>query len=234
MFFFKKIFLLGALSLLLLGGLAQEDKKEPKEEKKVEGVTTPTEATKSEEPAKTEEVIPPSLVPPTMSPEEMEKKAIAFATPSLHHEYLMPLVGNWVTHSKFWHDPQKPPVESPGKAKIEWALGGRYLMSHYDGQVMGKPFKGLGVCGYNNFTQQYQNFWIDTMGTAMYTSKGSYDATTKVLQLQGTMDDPIVGASLPMKEVLRIESYLKHSLEMYGVLPEGKEIKVMEIVYTRE
>jgi hypothetical protein len=99
--------------------------------------------------------------------------------------------------------------------------------------MMGNPFTGIGVTGYDNHTQKYVSTWIDSMGTAIPFFEGTGSADGKTITQEACYEDPIKG---PMKwgSVTRIVDDNTHVFEMYGTDKSGKEEKMMEITYTRK
>src|SRR6185295_18628018 len=91
------------------------------------------------------------------------------------------LVGNWTTHVKWWMAPGAPAQESDGTAQMSWAFGGRYLHEADTGTAMGMPFEGMGVTGYDNLKKKYVGSWIDSMGTGIMQSEGTYDPSKKTI-----------------------------------------------------
>ncbi len=76
--------------------------------------------------------------------------------------------------------------------------------------------------------------WIDNMSTGMMYGTGKCDATGKVITITGAGPNPMTEQlDQKWRTVSRIESQDKHVFEMYMTQPDGKEIKQMEITYTR-
>ena len=170
------------------------------------------------------------------SPEELEmmKKWEAAATPGAGHKTLAPLAGEWEVSSKWWMDPSQPPMESKGKSKSKWILGGRYLQDEYEGEFMGKPMKGMSLTGYDNFKKKYSSLWIDDMGTAMFHSEGVASDDGKTFTFTGKMDDVTTGEKdKTMKWVIRLVSDKKYVFEMYDA-SKNKDTKCAEMVYTKK
>lgn len=178
---------------------------------------------------------PPSSKPDAPDPAEMMKKMEQFATPGPGHKVLNGLAGEWEAVARFWMGgPDAPATESKGTNKARWILGGRYLQEEFTGEMMGMPFQGVGLTGYDNFNKQYVSIWMDTMGTGMLKSEGTADAEGKVITFHGKMDEPTTGEKQkPVKFVLRILSPDKHVFEMHD-LNLGEKSKVGEITYTRK
>jgi hypothetical protein len=155
----------------------------------------------------------------------------AAAKPGPQHEQLKrQFAGNWdceITHT--W-GPQ--PETTTGTEKAEMVLGGRYVQASFDGKMMGQPFQGAGVMGYDILRKKYFSTWMDSMGTSLMLATGTYDDGTKTYTMTGKMAGP-GGVDVPIREVTRIDSDDKHTFEMYMPGPDGKEAKMMTIVYTR-
>jgi|SRR5882672_10529801 len=166
---------------------------------------------------------------------EMMKNMEAAATPGPAHKVLDSLAGEWNITARFWMaGPDGPPMESKGTVTSRWVLGGRFLQEEVSSEMMGKPFQGMGLTGYDNMKKKYVNVWADSMGTSLTTCQGSADAAGKVITYEGKMDEPMTGEKdKPFKYILRIESPDKHILEMHDPT-RGEKSKMGEITYTRK
>jgi len=155
------------------------------------------------------------------------------ATPGAPHKVLARMAGTWNAKMKSWMEPDQPPMESTGTSETKMILGGRYLQMDYTGDMMGSPFTGLGITGYDNHTKKYVSTWVDSMGTAILFFEGAGSADGTTITQECRYDDPVKG---PMKwrSVTRIVDDNTHEFEMYGTDKSGKEEKMMEITYTRK
>jgi hypothetical protein len=155
------------------------------------------------------------------------------ATPGVPHKVLASMAGTWNAKMKCWMEPDKPPMKSTGTSETKMIFGGRFLHMDFAGDMMGSPFSGLGLTGYDNHTKKYMSTWIDSMGTVILFFEGTGSADGKTITQECRYDDPIKG---PMKwrSVTRIVDDNTHLFEMYGTDKSGKEEKMMEITYTRK
>ena len=170
---------------------------------------------------------------PDPKTEEMMKKMEAAGRPGAAHQALEPLVGNWNAEVKTWMAPDAPPTITKATAKSTWAMNGRFVQQEFNGEFMGKPFRGLSFTGYDNTKKQYKSVWIDDMNTAMHTFEGKAE-DGKVIALEGKYDCPMTGEKdKTSKEVYRIISRDKHIFEMHDP-SKGANSKTMEITYTRK
>jgi hypothetical protein len=165
-------------------------------------------------------------------PFEAMRKA---AAPGPFHKKLDPMNGSWTWTSKMWFDPSKPPMDGSGIAERKWILDGRFLQDDVvSKELFGDGFKGFGLTGYDNSQKKYIGVWSDTFTTALSSSVGTVDESGKVFTFQRDEVDPASGQKIKGRDVIRIIDNNKHTMEMYKVLPDGKDVKVMEINFTRK
>lgn len=155
-----------------------------------------------------------------------------YSEPGDQHKLLQLLVGTWVATSRTFM-PSGQVLESVGSAEIKALHGGRYIEERYTNTFMNRPFTGSGLTGYDVRKGRYFNFWTDNFGTAGLYTEGTADPTGAILSLSGTTVDPTTGKELRTKSVTRIQGPDRHVFEIYDLI-NGKEIRVMEVVYTRK
>ena len=183
------------------------------------------------------------LSSPALAKETRAKKAVdpqvmldtyrTLATPGEPHKRLASLAGTWTTHTKEWMEPGKPPTESTGTCEYTALLDGRYVQQDCTGTMMGHPFTGIGMQGYDNVTKKYVTTWIDSLGTGIFSMEGAAGADEKTITLHGSLVDPFEG---PMKQraVWKFPDPNTQILEMYGPHGNGTQMLMMEITYTRK
>ena len=201
--------------------------------------TKPAELAKPAQPAKPD-VKKPDAQPgtPAGNPAEMQKMMEAWqasATPGEMHAWLAKGVGTWDGKVKHWMDPSMPPAESTCVTTITPMFGGRYFKSETKGEMpMIGHFEGFGMNGYNNTTKEFEGFWVDNAGTMMMYMKGKASDDKKTLTMTCDMVDPMTGQPCKMREVHTNTSDNAMKLEMFVTDSSGKEMKCMEIDYTRK
>jgi hypothetical protein len=162
-----------------------------------------------------------------------QKAWMEYMTPGKYHEMMAKSVGEWKTVTKWWMDPSAEPMVSEGTAVNEMIMGGRYLKSTHSGTMMGQPFEGIMIEGYDNTKKEFVSTWIDNMGTGIMFSTGKYDEPSQSVTFEGSMVDPMTGSDVKYKQTVKIIDQNKHMMEMYDV-SKGTEIKMMEIEFTRK
>jgi len=154
-------------------------------------------------------------------------------TPGAHHKKLAKLAGKWTTKTKAWMEPDKPPMEGTGSCEQKMILDGRYLQQEYSGEMMGSPFTGINVLGYDNHTKKYMSTWIDSMSTGIYYFEGTASADGKTITQECSYDDPVRGPMV-WRSVTKIVNDNTVEYEMYLTPKGGKEEKMMEMIVTRK
>lgn len=155
------------------------------------------------------------------------------ATPSEPHKLFATLAGSWTTTNKEWMEPGKPPTESTGTAEMKMLLDGRFLYQEFTGNMMGQPFSGVGIDAYDNMTKKYMTAWMDTMGTGIFMMEGTASADGKTITLKGSHSEP-GGGKMTHRAVWKIVDNNTQTFDMYGAHHGGKEMKVLEIIYSRK
>jgi hypothetical protein len=165
----------------------------------------------------------------------MMKQMEELAAPGPEHQKLASMTGEWDTEVRsYMGGPDEAPMVSKGICKGRMILGGRFLQEEFEGDMMGKKFHGMGLLGYDKFNKKFVDTWIDDMGTGIFISEGTADASGDVITLTGKMDDPMTGQkNKEMRLVTRILSPDKHTFEMHDVAL-GDKGKMMEITYVRK
>lgn len=91
-------------------------------------------------------------------------------------------------------------------------------------------FLGHSMEGYDK--QKFVNTWMDNMGTGIMMTEGTYDEATKTFTYTGEFE-PMPGMKQKVREVVKLTDKNHMVLEWYEDRG-GKEVKTMEIGYTRQ
>ena len=161
---------------------------------------------------------------------EMMKKMAAAGTPGPAHKALAAFVGDWKAEVKTWCGSDGPPNISQGTSTAGWILNGHFLKAEFHGEMMGKPFIGKTLMGYDNIKETFNTVWLSDMQTSIMTCEGKGGNGNKVITLEGTSSCPATGRKdIPIKTVFRVISPDKYVFEMFN---DG--VQSMEITYIRK
>lgn len=157
----------------------------------------------------------------------------AMSAPGKEHEALKPMVGSFNCTTKI-HMPGQAPVESTGTIERKWILGNRYIAEEVKSSMMGMPFEGFGIAGYDKLQKFYHVYWVDTFGTGTWTMTGTADASGKIFSFTGENFDPMTMTKKKGRSTTEIISNDKHTMKMYDTGPDGKEYVAFEMSCTRK
>jgi Protein of unknown function (DUF1579) len=157
-----------------------------------------------------------------------------YGSPGPEHKQLEPLVGSWTAQVSCWMDPNQPAAKSEGTAERKWIMDGRYVEEHFTGKLMDKPFHGLGIVGFDRAKSKFTCLWLDSVVTTMEMSAGTYDESTKTFTFKHEGECPITHKHVRTRNTLRLVSADEQRMDMYRQLGDEKEMKMMEITFTRK
>jgi hypothetical protein len=158
---------------------------------------------------------------------------VRHAMPGEHHKLLEKMAGRWNMTVRYWMDADTSVVESQGTCHRKWILGRRFLLEEFDGGNLALPFQGLAIYGYDAFEKKYTSVWVDTMSTAITTNLGTCQEACELIEFVGRHGDPWTGTMRSSRGVTRFVDENRHVLELYEPGRDGKEFKILEIIYTR-
>jgi hypothetical protein len=147
------------------------------------------------------------------------------------HDLLKMDVGTWDAEVEAFGPPGAPPAGSKGSETSRMTAGGRYLVTDFKSDIMGMPFEGHGIFGYDAAKKKYVGTWVDSMSGAPSTSEASYDAAKKTMT--GTMEGPDpMGRIVKTKAVTEYKDPNTRVFTLYN-LEGGKETVSLRITYKR-
>ncbi len=159
---------------------------------------------------------------------------MANAEPGAGHAVLEPMIGTFKATMSMVTAPGAPPEISHGTCTNAWILGGRYVATNFESEVMGQSFSGRGFMGYDNATNEYVAVWMDSMSTGMAPiARGTASPDGKTIVVSMTAPDPMTGVPSLMREVTTIHSNDRHTFEMFQTPLGGTEALSFSIEYER-
>lgn len=157
---------------------------------------------------------------------------IAYMTPGEEHKMMAAMAGDWAYDMTFYM-PGAPEMQMSGICTYATIMNGLYQTSTMKGNMMGMPFEGMSVMGFDNGKKKFVSSWIDNMGTGIMMMEGTWDAATKTITLIGTGTDPETFADMKMKQTIKIVDNNTCVEEMY-IIKDGKEVKMFDLKMTRK
>ncbi len=160
------------------------------------------------------------------------KAMMAYATPGDAQKMLGKSTGDWKADVTITMDPTAPAMKSTATVHNEMIMGGRYLATHFAGNMMGMPYEGMGTIGYDNGEKKYINTWIDNMGTGIMIMEGKMGDDGKSIEFKGKGYEPALGKEVMMRQVMTFHDENHHTMDMYMTAGD-KEMKTMSIEMSR-
>jgi hypothetical protein len=97
--------------------------------------------------------------------------------------------------------PGQPVVEEQGNETVRWICDGKWQWSDFTGVLMGQPFEGHGITGYDAKNRKYLSFWADSSSGTIASAEGTYDAGSRTFTFAGKGVDP-AGKPMPFQQTL--------------------------------
>ena len=156
--------------------------------------------------------------------------AMPMAKPTAEHAGLKADVGVWDAKLTV-HSPMGE-MESQG-VETNRMLGEFWVLSDFEGNVMGMPFNGQATIGYDPNKKMYVGTWIDSMNTALTLMEGTADADGNITMKSQQMD-AMTGAMQNVESVAKRQDEDHRTYESFVVGDDGKKTLMMTIAYTRK
>jgi hypothetical protein len=165
-----------------------------------------------------------------MSEAEMMELWKKWAVTDDHHKELFWYVGTWDTVTK-----GVGPEPAKGVAEFKWIMEGRWLSQEMKSALMGMPYHGFGIMGFDRFKKKWVSTWVSNMDTAMLRFEGVVvDPTGKVKSLYCDMDEYLTGEhDKPARGVYRKVDEDTFNYELWDMAVGAEGQKVLEITYKR-
>lgn len=113
--------------------------------------------------------------------------------PGPEHAILKMMAGSWTAEVQM---EGSEPTRGTSESRLE--MGGTWLLTDYKGEMMGMPFVGHSVQGYDATKKKYVDCWVDSWSKGFTLSEGTWDETKKTLTMVGKSPDPASGAMMEM------------------------------------
>jgi hypothetical protein len=156
--------------------------------------------------------------------------AQAAATPE--HKLLEKYAGTWDAEVTV-ADPTGAATKTPAKSVARVTCGGLWLVSDFEGSMMGGPFVGHEVFGFDPIAKRYVLTWVDSTSATPFSGEFTFDAKTRTLD--GTMKGKMpTGADMVWHQTDVWKSDDERAWTMLMKGPDGKESPAVQITYKRK
>lgn len=138
-------------------------------------------------------------------------------------------VGTWDADWKM-EMPGAPAMSSKCREVVTAICSGKWTWTDFRGEVMGAPFEGHALTGFDAKSNKIVSFWMDSMNGACMRTDGTHDAKKGAFTMRGTCYDE-QGKRGPV--ISSVTSTSKTERQMRMAFGEGEKNGVMTITYRR-
>ena len=149
--------------------------------------------------------------------------------PGPEHELLKKDVGTWDATVEMLMPPAPP---SKGVETNTLGPGGLWLINDFKSAMMGAPFQGHGITGWDPAKKKYVGTWVDSMSTSLSVTESTYTAADRSMTGYINTVGPD-GGPMKLKAVTQMKDDDTRVFTMYMPGPDGKEAASMRITYKR-
>ena len=140
--------------------------------------------------------------------------------------------GTWDATVEVTMAPGAKPETSKGVEVNTIGCGGLCMISDFKSEMMGMAFHGHGTTTWDVVKKRYSFSWTDSMSQGLSIGEASWDPTAK--RLTGSMEGPdMTGKVVKSRSVVDYPSEASRVMTVYAAGPDGKEMQVLKITYTR-
>jgi hypothetical protein len=126
--------------------------------------------------------------------------------------------------------PGQPASEEKCTENVVAICDGKWAWSDFKGNMMGMPFEGHAIFGYEPATKQFVSYWIDSMSPQVTRTSGTFDAAQKVGTFTGECCDE-KGKPMKIQQTLTIKDKNTRQFDMTCTAADGAH--EMKITYKR-
>lgn len=155
------------------------------------------------------------------------------------HEALEVFLGDWDVEIRV-HLPGAPGEQpetqtSHGTARGEWVVEGRWLGVRVTGEMMGAPYTGFSLRGWDSYAQNWVTASVTSMDNALNVTRGvKVDPEGGIFAEYGALDEYLTGElNKPYRTITRLDGTDRYTTEVWDMGIGAEGMKVVEFEFTR-
>jgi hypothetical protein len=174
----------------------------------------------------------PAVVAQEAAAQEMTPEQLAYYMPGEHHKLLEVFVGSWDATVEMAGPEGAMTMQGSMEARL--VMGGRYLQQDFKADMMGMPFEGMSLMGYDGLGRVFESIWIDNSTTDLTTSTGfaAPDGVNFTM-----LSEEVDQATMTKREVeqrTRVVSRDEIVYEHWSAGADGAQTKTLTVTYKRK
>ena len=154
---------------------------------------------------------------------------MAEVKPGPEHAMMAQDVGTWDATVTSYMSPT--PEVSTAVDTRRMTANGMWMVDDFVGSMGGKPFVGHGVSGFDQDKKKFVGSWVDSMGSSLTTTEGTYNPVTKKATYIAKMS--MGGQEMLSSMVTEYKDANNQTFTMSMPGPDGKQTLSLKIEYKR-
>jgi hypothetical protein len=151
--------------------------------------------------------------------------------PRAEHKILNLFAGGWKAES-LYKDEDMGEFKALGRETSELVCTGKWLVQDLEAEVLGAPYRGHGILGFDPNKRRYVGVWIDDQLDHLSLSEGSWDRDARQLTMYAQTRDRY-GKPAAQKMVTTFRDDGTRHEEVF-IATGGEETSIYETVYERD
>ena len=174
----------------------------------------------------------PVVVAQEAAAQEMTPEQLAYFMPGEHHKLLEVFVGSWDATVEMMSP--MGAMTAQGSMEARLVMGGRYLQQDFKADMMGMPFEGMSLMGYDGLGKVFESIWIDNSTTDLMTATGFAAPDGVNFTMLSEEVDQATMTKRELEQRTRVVSRDEIVYEHWSVGADGTQTKTLTVTYKRK
>lgn len=148
------------------------------------------------------------------------------------HRELAKYAGDWNAKTEWKMAPNAPAENGTGVAQIKMIFDGMFMEQMFESSMMGQPFQGRLLMGYDTIEKEFKSVWIDSMAPIWGAASGTKEGNKIVMTGMSPSHTPSGKKQKNMTKTWMVDAD-NWVFEMWMPGPDGKMFRMGRIEYTR-
>lgn len=137
-------------------------------------------------------------------------------------ELLASEIGTWDAKVRSWPGPNVTPNVTKAVERNRMLGKSAWLISDLEGSVLGRPYEGHRVVGYDAKKKRFVGTWINTLSPGIVTLEGSWDAKQRTRTMWLDMRHPMTRTPCRAKLTTKYVSKTRRVVTLEAPVPKVK------------
>jgi hypothetical protein len=154
------------------------------------------------------------------------------AAPQPEHQALSVLAGNW-KGSMTLQLPGMEPMKGELTRSARLDMNGLWLISDYEGTMMGAPFRGHSIWGFDPAKKKQVEVWVDSFRSSVSQIEGDYDPSQQTWTKWTDGVHPVTGQKVRERHTVALKPDGTFFMELAAPGSNGDYLPFMQVTMTK-